>query len=70
MLGSVTVCGVGSDLGRGGMGGCGLADLGSAIGLGLANVPHAKGGVDAALEYLANPDAAEGTGSQPARASA
>ena len=30
----------------------------------------AKGGLDAALEYLANPDAAEGVGSQPARASA
>ena len=40
------------------------------MGLGLAGVPHAKGGVDAALEYLANPDAAEGAGSQPARASA
>ncbi len=40
------------------------------MGLGLAGVPHAKGGVDAALEYLANPDAAEGVGSQPARVSA
>ena len=40
------------------------------MGLGLACVPHAKGGLDAALEYLANPDAAEGVGSQPARASA
>ncbi|MCH7936944.1 MAG: aminotransferase class V-fold PLP-dependent enzyme [Proteobacteria bacterium] len=40
------------------------------MGLGLAGVPHAKGGVDAALEYLANPDAAESAGSQPARASA
>ena len=40
------------------------------MGLGLAGVPHAKGGLDAALEYLANPDAAEGVGSQPARASA
>ena len=40
------------------------------MGLGLAGVPHAKGGLDAALEYLANPDAAEGVGSQLARASA
>ena len=40
------------------------------MGLGLAGVPHAKGGLDAALEYLANPDAAEGVGFQPARASA
>ena len=40
------------------------------MGLGLACVPHAKGGLDAALEYLANPDAAEGVGSQLARASA
>lgn len=40
------------------------------MGLGLVGVPHAKGGLDAALEYLANPDAAEGAGSQPARASA
>ena len=40
------------------------------MGLGLAGVPHAKGGLDAALEYLATPDAAEGVGSQPARASA
>ena len=40
------------------------------MGLGLAGVPHAKGGLDAALEYLANPDAAENVVSQPARASA
>ncbi len=40
------------------------------MGLGLAGVPHAKGALDAALEYLANPDTAEGEGSQPARASA
>jgi len=40
------------------------------MGLGLAGVPHAKSDVNAALEYLANPDAAEGAGSQPARASA
>ena len=38
------------------------------MGLGLAGVPYAKGGLDAALEYLANPDAAEGVGSQPVRA--
>ena len=40
------------------------------MGLGLAGVPHAKGGLDAALEYLANPNAAEGAGTQQARASA
>jgi alanine-glyoxylate transaminase/serine-glyoxylate transaminase/serine-pyruvate transaminase len=39
------------------------------MGLGLAGVPHAKGGVAAALEYLASPDAAD-AGAQRTRASA
>ena len=38
------------------------------MGLGLAGVPHQKGGVNAALDYLADPDAS--TADTPARASA
>jgi len=38
------------------------------MGLGLAGVPHQKGGVARALDFLANPDAVEGR--EPARASA
>ncbi len=38
------------------------------MGLGLAGVPHEKGGVMAALDYLSNPDAADAE--TPARASA
>jgi hypothetical protein len=30
------------------------------MGLGLAGVPHDKGGVEAALEYLASPDSGTG----------
>ena len=40
------------------------------MGLGLAGIPHKKGGVDAAMDYLADPGVAESDASQPARASA
>ena len=40
------------------------------MGLGLAGVPHEKGGVDAAMDFLANADAVEGDTGEPARASA
>ena len=38
--------------------------------LGLTGVPHKKGGVAAAMDYLANPHGAESEASEPARASA
>ena len=39
------------------------------MGLGLAGVPHQKGGINAAMDYLADPDAADAADA-PARASA
>ena len=40
------------------------------MGLGVAGVPHQKGGVDAALRYLADPEGGATEDASPARASA
>ena len=40
------------------------------MGLGLAGVPHQRGGVDAALRYLADPEGGAREEASPARASA